>query len=129
MQPSNDSKVTKKNRTSSSSSSSSDSSRASSHKNEKSRLEDNLRREEAANKYLDFLENEDRGDLEQRAKSRGESVENHKELYVVKEEMTIPSDYQKGILKIIVKIISNLKYNYQRFMWNDRNRIRKLGNH
>lgn len=57
-----------------------------------------MRREEAANKYLDFLENDDREDMEARAKSRGESVENQKELYVVKEEITIPSDFHKGTI-------------------------------
>ena len=61
-----------------------------------------MKREEAANKYLDFLETEDRDEMEERAKNRGESVENQKELFVVKEEMTIPSDYQKGIFPILV---------------------------
>lgn len=92
---SSDSRVkrTKSRSSSSSSSSSSDDDR----KEERRRREEALQREEAANKYLDFLETEDRDEMEERAASRGESVETQKELYIVKEEMAIPSDYQKGI--------------------------------
>lgn len=85
-------KRTKSRSSSSSSSSSSDNDK----KEEKRRRDEALKREEAANKYLDFLETEDRDEMEERAASRGESVETQKELYIVKEEMAIPSDYQKG---------------------------------
>ncbi len=81
---------------SSSSASSSSSSSSDDEKREKRRREEELKREERANQYLDFLKKEDHEEMEERAASRGESVETQKELYVVKEEVAIPSDYQKG---------------------------------
>lgn len=53
----------------------------------------------AAQKYLEFLEREDREDSEERAKYRGEDAKQPQELFVVKEQMFIPEElqsYSKG---------------------------------
>jgi len=46
---------------------------------------------------LEFLEEEDKEESEERAKYRGEEFDTQQELFVVTEEMVIPSDGQNNL--------------------------------
>ena len=61
---------------------------------EEQRRTDDSERELAAQKFLEFLEEQDREDSVERAKYRGEDSSEPSELFVVKEEMTIPIERQ-----------------------------------
>ncbi|CAG2165896.1 unnamed protein product [Oppiella nova] len=65
-------------------------SRTASEVDELKRVEESSEREAAAQKFLEFLEEQDREDSEERAKNRGEDSNLPSELFVVKEEMMIP---------------------------------------
>lgn len=65
---------------------------------ERKRIEDNSERAIAAQKFLEFLEEEDKEESEERAKYRGEEFDPQQELFVVREEMVIPSELQPNLL-------------------------------
>lgn len=48
-------------------------------------------RQAAVQNLLEFLEREDKEDSEERARYRGESLSHARDLFVVKEEMSVPA--------------------------------------
>lgn len=69
---------------------------------EEQRRTDDSERELAAQKFLEFLEEQDKEDSLERAKFRGEDSAQPSELFIVKEEMQIPLERQ---------LLSGIKYN------------------